>query len=207
MILHGYFRSSASYRVRIALNLKDLPHEHRYLQLRQSEQRSAAYLALNPQGFVPVLEEQGRVLTQSLAICEYLDELCPEPPLLPGDAWQRARIRGFSQVIACDIHPLQNLKILRRLAEIGQDETQVQDWARAAIGDGFDACERLIESLPGPFCFGEAPTLADVCLVPQLANARRFGVELRWPRLLAAESACMALDAFRRAAPEQQADA
>lgn len=201
-VLHGFSRSSASYRVRIALNLKGIAYQDVPYALREGEQRSPAYLALNPQGLVPTLEIDGRRLTQSLAICEYLDETRPAPPLLPADPLERARVRAFAQVIACDIHPVQNLKVLRRLRSLGQDEAGVTGWARQVIEEGFDACETLIADQAGPYCFGEAVSLADVFLVPQLANARRFGVTLRWPRLEAAERACQALDAFRKAAPQ-----
>lgn len=208
MRLHGYFRSTASYRVRIALNLKGVSYDQAFVQLREGEQRAPAFLARNPQGLVPALElDDGAVLTQSLAICEYLDERYPEPALLPSDAQRRARVRAFAQVIACDIHPVQNLKILSRLRELGANEDQITAWARTTIEEGLDACDRLIADQVGPFCFGEAVTLADLCLVPQLVNARRFGVELRWPRLTRIEAGCLDLPAFARAAPERQPDA
>jgi maleylpyruvate isomerase len=209
MKLHGYFRSSASYRVRIALNLKGLAAEHLPHHLRKGEQRDPAYLALNPQGLVPTLiDDAGHTLTQSLAIIEWLDETCPEPALLPSDALQRARARAFALAIACDIHPVQNLKVLARLRELGQAEDDVTGWAAWVNREGLAACETLIADQPGPFCFGAAPTLADVCLVPQLANARRFGVRVEdFPRLLAAETAALSLKAFADAAPERQIDA
>lgn len=207
LTLHGYFRSGATYRVRIVLNLKGLAYENRYLHLRRGQHNSMQYRAINPQGLVPTLEANGAVLSQSLAICEYLDEIHPEPPLLPADATLRARVRAFAQVIACDIHPLQNLKVLDRLRESGLAEEEVTSWAARVIADGLDACATLIAGQGGPFCFGDALTLADVCLVPQLVNARRFGVKLRWTRLLEVEAACLALEAFQRAAPESQADA
>jgi maleylpyruvate isomerase len=207
--LHGYFRSSASYRVRIALNIKGLAVEHRPHHLRKGEQRAPDYLALNPQGLVPALvDDEGHVLTQSLAIIEWLDEVWPQPPLLPSDAFARARIRAFSQAIACDIHPVQNLKVLARLRALHVGDEDVTAWAAWANREGLAACEALIRNEPGPFCFGEAPTLADICLVPQLANARRFGVDLEaFPRLLASEAAARALPAFADAAPERQIDA
>jgi len=209
MKLHGYFRSSASYRVRIALNLKGLRAEHLPHHLRKGEQRAPAFLAINPQGLVPALEtDAGEVLTQSLAIIEWLDEIHPEPPLLPKDALRRAKVRAFAQAIACEIHPVQNTKVLARLREVGLGEQQVTDWAAWVIREGFIACETLIANEPGPFCFGEAPTLADLCLVPQLANARRFGVDVAaFPRLLKAESAAKAVQAFADAAPDKQPDA
>jgi len=208
MRLNGYFRSTASQRVRIALNLKGIAYEQVSYHLRRGEQRSPDYLRLNPQGLVPSLElDGGSVLTQSLAICDYLDEVYPEPPLLPADPLARARVRAFAQVIACDIHPIQNLKILARLQSMGHSDAEVQNWAAAIIDEGLDACARLIARETGPFCFGGTPTLADICLVPQLVNARRFGVDLRWPRLIEAEGACLELDAFRRAAPGAQQDA
>jgi maleylpyruvate isomerase len=209
MRLHGYFRSSASYRVRIALNLKGLRAEHVAHHLRKGEQCAPAYLAINPQGLVPTLEDDaGEILTQSLAIIEWLDETHPEPPLLPKEPLRRAKVRAFALAIACDIHPVQNSKVLARLRQLGLPEEKVTDWAAWPIRDGFAACERLLASELGPFCFGEAPTIADLCLVPQLANARRFGVELSgFPKLLRAEAAAKALPAFADAAPERQADA
>ncbi|MGA7073780.1 MAG: maleylacetoacetate isomerase [Bradyrhizobium sp.] len=208
MKLHGYFRSSASYRVRIALNLKGLSAEHLSHHLRKGEQRAADYLAINPQGFVPTVQGDGANLTQSLAIIEWLDETHPEPPLLPKEPLRRARVRAFAQVIACDTHPIQNLKILARLRELGLPEEKVTEWAAWANREGLAACEKLIAAEAGPFCFGDAPTIADLCLVPQLGNARRFGVDVAvFPRLLKAEAAAKALKAFADAAPERQPDA
>ncbi|WP_316174641.1 MULTISPECIES: maleylacetoacetate isomerase [unclassified Bradyrhizobium] len=209
MKLHGYFRSSASYRVRIALNLKGLTVEHLPHHLRKGEQRAPAYLALNPQGLVPALEDDsGATLIQSLAIIEWLDETHPEPPLLPKDSLRRAQVRAFAQVLACDTHPVQNLKVLARLRELGLPEDKVTAWAGWANREGLAACEALIKHEPGPFCFGATPTLADLCLVPQLGNARRFGVDVAaFPRLLQAEAVAKALPAFADAAPERQPDA
>lgn len=209
MKLHGYFRSSAAYRVRIALNLKGLAAAHLPHHLRRGEQMASDYLALNPQGLVPTLEDDsGAVLTQSLAIIEWLDETHPAPPLLPMDALQRARARAFALAIACDIHPVQNLKVLSRLRQLGLPEEKVTEWAAWANREGLAACEKLVASEPGPFCFGEVPTIADLCLVPQLANARRFGVDVAvFPRLLAAEAAARAIPAFADAAPDRQPDA
>jgi maleylpyruvate isomerase len=208
MKLHGYFRSSASYRVRIALNLKGLGAEHLPHHLRKGEQRDPSYLAINPQGLVPTLQDQGTVITQSLAIIEWLEETHPTPPLLPRDPLRRAHVRAFAQVLACDTHPVQNLKVLARLRELGLPEEQVTGWAAWANREGLSACEALIANESGPFCFGDAPTMADLCLVPQLANARRFGVDVAvYPRLLKAEAAARNLKAFADAAPERQPDA
>jgi maleylpyruvate isomerase len=209
MKLHGYFRSSASYRVRIALNLKGLNADHLSHHLRKGEQRAPAFIAINPQGLVPALQDdEGGSLTQSLAIIEWLEETHPTPPLLPKDALRRARVRAFALAIACDIHPVQNLKVLARLRELGLAEEQVTGWAAWVNREGLAACEALVLDEPGPFCFGAAPTIADVCLVPQLFNARRFGVDVSaYPRLLQAEAAAMAMKAFTDAAPDRQPDA
>jgi maleylpyruvate isomerase len=209
MKLHGYFRSSAAYRVRIALNLKGLSAEHLPHHLRKGEQRDPAYLAINPQGLVPTLQDDaGAIITQSLAIIEWLDEIHPEPPLLPKNPLRRAKVRAFALALACDTHPVQNLKVLARLRELGLPEEQVTAWAAWANREGLAACERLIAGEAGPFCFGAAPTMADLCLVPQLGNARRFGVDVQaFPRLLEAEAAAKNLKAFADAAPERQPDA
>jgi maleylpyruvate isomerase len=208
MKLHGYFRSSAAYRVRIALNLKGLTADHLPHHLRKGEQRDPGYLAINPQGLVPTLDDGGVILTQSLAIIEWLDETCPEPPLLPKDPLRRAKVRAFAMALACDVHPVQNLKVLARLRQLGLPEEQVTEWAAWANREGLAACETLIASEAGPFCFGAAPTIADLCLIPQLANARRFGVALDgFPRLLQAETAAKAVKAFADAAPDRQPDA
>jgi maleylpyruvate isomerase len=209
MKLHGYFRSSASYRVRIALNLKGLSAEHLAYHLRKGEQCAPAYLAINPQGLVPALQDDaGETLTQSLAIIEWLDEIHPEPPLLPKEPLRRAKVRAFAMALACDTHPVQNLKVLARLRELGLPEEQVTGWAAWANREGLGACETLIKNEPGPFCFGAKPTIADLCLVPQLANARRFGVDVTaFPRLLQAEAATKGIKAFADAAPDRQPDA
>ena len=208
MRLHGYFRSSAAYRVRIALNLKGVSAEHAFRHLRKGEHRAADYLAMNPQGLVPTLElDNGALLTQSLAIVEWLDETHPTPALLPADPLQRARVRAVALAIACETHPLQNLRILGWVRELGGEEA-AQAWAKRVNAEGLAACEKLIANEPGPFCFGAQPTLADICIIPQLGNARRFGVDLSgFPRLLQAEAACKALQAFADAAPEKQGDA
>src|SRR6201746_2025099 len=208
MKLHGYFRSSASYRGRIALNLKGLTADHLPHHLRKGEQRDPDYLRINPQGLVPTLDDGGIILTQSLAIIEWLDETPPDPPVLPRDPLRRAKVRAFAMALACDTHPVQNLKVLARLRHLGLPEQQVTDWAAWANREGPAACETLIANEPGPFCFGAAPTIADLCLVPQLANARRFGVVLdAFPRLLLAETAAKAVKAFADAAPDRQPDA
>ncbi|MFC0386159.1 maleylacetoacetate isomerase [Muricoccus vinaceus] len=209
MKLHGYFRSSAAWRVRIALNLKGLPAEHAFRHLRRGEQRAPDYLCLNPQGLLPSLEtDDGAVLTQSVAICEWLEETRPEPPLLPGSPLDRARIRAFALAIACDIHPVQNLKVLARLRGMQVPEEEVTGWARSVIQEGLEACELLLAGGEGPFCFGPAPTLADICLMPQVGNARRFGCDLgALSRINAAVRACEAHPAFIEAAPERQGDA
>lgn len=207
MILYGYFRSTASWRVRIALGIKGIGVQHVSRHLRRGEQRDPAYLRINPQGFVPALVlDDGTALTQSLAICEYLDEVQPASPLLPTDAVGRARVRAAAQLIACDVHPLQNLNVLARIGAIG-GEVAASPWAADVITAGLDAFERLVEVSGGTFAFGDVVTLADVCLVPQLSNARRFGVPLVWPRILAVERSCSTLPAFEQAVPDRQADA
>ena len=209
MKLHGYFRSSAAYRVRIALNLKGLTAQHLPHHLRKGEQCAPAYLAINPQGLVPTLEDDaGTVLTQSLAIIEWLDESYPAPPLLPDDPLRRAKVRAFAMALACDVHPVQNLKVLARLRQLGLPEEKVTEWAAWANREGLSACEALIKGEQGPFCFGATPTVADLCLVPQLANARRFGVDIAaFPRLLEAEATASEIKAFADAAPDRQPDA
>ena len=209
LILHGFFRSGASWRVRIGLNLKGVVAEHRFLHLRRGEHRTADYLAINPQGLVPSLVTyDGTVIIQSLAILEWLDETVPQPAFLPASAPARARARAAALAIAADTHPLQNLGVLNALRGFGLDEARVTGWARQVNEAGLAACETLVADEPGPFCFGAVPGLADICVVPQLGNARRFGVDVsRFPRLLAAEAACRDLPAFAAAAPEAQADA
>jgi len=207
LVLHTYWRSTASWRVRIALALKRLDWQPQFHHLRKSEQSAPAYLAINPQGLVPALETAGTVLTQSLAICEYVEEMWPQPPLLPADPLARAHVRAFAQAIACDIHPVQNLRVLRMLRARGQDQAAIDGWAREVIESGLAACARLIGQIEGPFCFGHSVTLADLTLVPQMANARRFGARVDFPRLEAIDTACMALPAFAQTAPDRQQDA
>jgi maleylpyruvate isomerase len=187
--------------------LKGIAYTDAFHHLRRNEHNAPEYLALNPQGLLPTLETPKGVLTQSLAICEYLNETYPEPPLLPDEPLERAKARAFAQVIACDVHPLQNLKILARLRALGIDDEGVNEWARATITEGLDACATLIADRAARYCYGATPGLADICLVPQLVNARRFGVKSISPRLLAIEESCMALKEFATAAPDKQPDA
>lgn len=206
MKLYDYFRSGAAYRVRIALNLKGIDVEHISRHLRKGEQRDPAYLKINPQGLVPSLVlEDGTVLTQSLAIIDWLDETRPSPPLLPKDPIRRAKVRAFALAIACDTHPVQNLRVLQRVKSLGQDDTA---WARAINLEGLTAVNELIRNEKGPFCFGAEPTLADICLMPQVANARRFKADISGlTRLQEAIKACEAHKAFQDAEPEKQPDA
>jgi maleylpyruvate isomerase len=212
MKLYDYFRSSAAYRVRIALNVKGLAPERAFVHLRRNAQREDDYLALNPQGLVPaLLTDGGAVLAQSLAIIEYLEETHPSPPLLPGDAAARARVRGIALQIACDIHPLDNLRVLRYLLHtVGVTEEQKDAWYKYWIDVGLEALEIQLsrDAATGRFCHGDSPTLADVCLVPQLANARRVAMDLSpYPTLVRIEAACRALPAFAAAEPSRQPDA
>ncbi|MDR5866951.1 maleylacetoacetate isomerase [Halomonas koreensis] len=210
--LYGYFRSSAAYRVRIVLNLKGLDYDQAPVNLVRGEQRDDAYRARNPQGLVPSLvTDDGVSLTQSLAICEYLDERHPEPPLLPADPAGRARVRALAQLVACEIHPLDNLRVLKYLTgELGVDEATKMTWYRHWVHEGFAALEAMLsrEAGSGDFCHGDAPTLADACLVPQVFNAERFECDLdAYPRIRRIAANARALDAFRRAAPSEQPDA
>ena len=207
--LHGYFRSAAAWRVRIALALKNLPVEQVSQHLRRGEQRAPAFLKLNPQGLVPALVlDDGAVLTQSLAILEWLDEAFPDPPLLPPTLLERAHARAFALALAADTHPVQNLKVLERLRAAGWAEDAVQAWAAETNREGLAACEALLADQPGPYCFGAGPGIADICLVPQLGNGRRFGVDVgAFPKLLEIETRCMALPAFADAAPARQPNA
>lgn len=213
MKLYTFFRSSASYRVRIALNLKGLKYEQAPIHLRRGggEQLSAAYKAINPQALVPALEDGGKILTQSLAIIEYLEERYPQPPLLPRDPADKAVVRSMALIIACEIHPIQNLRVLQYVKrEYNQSDDQVNRWAQHWINLGLAALEQMIVAQPrrGKFCLGDTPTLADICLVPQLGNARRYGCDLSpHPAIIEIEKNCMALPAFADAAPEKQPDA
>jgi maleylpyruvate isomerase len=211
MKLYGYWRSSAAYRVRIGLNLKELPVEHEYVSLTGGEQRGDGYLAINPQGLVPTLIDGEVRLSQSLAILEYLDEVCPEPALLPADPIGRARVRQLAQVVACDIHPIDNLKVLNFLTgELGVSEEGRLTWYRHWVNQGLGALEGLVAHNPatGRFCHGDQPGLADLCLVPQLYNARRFDIDMsQYPTLRDIDAACQALDPFAKAAPDAQPDA
>lgn len=209
MILYEYSMSSASYRVRIALALKGIDATSVTKQLRRGEHRLKDFLHLNPQGFVPALElDDGQVLTQSLAIVEYLDEVYAQPPLLPASPVERARVRSMAQLIACDIHPLNNLRVLQYLeTPLAQAPGTREAWYRHWIEAGFAALEDLLgrDASRGRFCHGESPGLADLCLVPQVFNARRFSVDLTpYPQIVAIDAACRELAAFAGAAPDRQ---
>ncbi len=203
-VLYDYFRSSASYRVRIALNLKGLAYDSVPVSLLDNAQRAPEYLSKNPQGLVPALLDGEQLLTQSLAICEYLEETYPQPALLPNDAIGRARVRALALSIACDIHPLNNLRVLRRLeAQFAADQAGKDAWYQHWIQSGFEAFEQQIQSTHGQYCFGDTVTLADLALVPQVYNARRFNCDLSaYPTMRAIEQRCLTLDAFARAIPE-----
>ncbi|HYW91357.1 MAG TPA: maleylacetoacetate isomerase [Gammaproteobacteria bacterium] len=210
-VLHGYWRSSASYRVRIALNLKGLAYDYRPVHLVRGggEQHAQAFRARNPHGLVPVLEVDGHVLTQSLAIVEFLEERYPLPPLLPADPFRRAWIRGVADAIACEIHPLDNLRVLQYLTQtLGAAETAKNEWYRHWVHVGFRGIERELESMDEPFSLGDTPGLLEAFLVPQVYNARRFECDLSdYPRIRELDARCTPLAAFRDAAPENQPDA
>jgi maleylacetoacetate isomerase len=205
-ILYDYFRSSAAYRVRIALNLKGVEYESRQVDLRGDEQKSSEYRAINPQGLVPVLEIDGQRLTQSLAIINYLDIRFPVPPLIPVAAVERAHVVAMAMTIACDIHPLNNLRVLKYLKhELGRSQEEVDRWYAHWIREGLPALEAMAKPKAGKFLFGDVPTGADVCLVPQLYNARRFNVPIDdFPTLLRAEENANGLEAFAAAHPDRQ---
>jgi maleylacetoacetate isomerase len=211
MKLYTYFRSSAAFRARIALNLKGLQYQPLPKVFARREHLAPDYLALNPQGLIPALEIDGVVLSQSLAIIEFLDETYPAPPLLPADAIGRARVRSMALAIACDIHPLNNLRVLNYLrGPLGQDDTAVDAWYRHWIGEGFKGLEAQARaySEAGRHCYGDSVSMADICLVPQMFNARRFGTDLSaFPTLVAVNAHLESLPAFAAARPEVQPDA
>lgn len=209
LVLHNYWRSGTSYRTRIALNLKGLDYAQVTYDLRSGAHHDPAYRALNPQGLMPALEADGVVLTQSPAILEWLEERYPEPPLLPQAPNDRAIVRAMAALVACDIHPLNNLRVLTALKQdFAATPEQIKAWAQRWIGDGFAALEPMIARFGGDYAFGDAPTLADCCLVPQVYSAERFGVDLTpYPRVAAAVKAAQSLPAFAAAHPSRQPDA
>ena len=208
-VLHDYYRSSAAYRVRIALNLKGVEYDSRTVNLVDGEQRTAGYRALNPQGFVPMLEIDDHRLTQSLAIIAYLEATRSDPPLLPADPADQAHVRAMALTVACDIHPLNNLRVLKYLSGPLQQEQAARDkWYEHWVSEGFEALEAMATQRAGAFLFGNSPTLADVCLVPQMYNARRFDVPLEaYPTLVRADASACALPAFAAAHPDKQEQA
>ena len=211
MKLYNFFRSGTSHRLRIALNLKGLTYEYLPVDLRSEQHVGAEYKALNPQGLVPTLLVDGHAMTQSPAIIEWLEERYPDPALLPSDPDARARVRALAAIVGCDIHPVNNRRILESLRhDFKADETAINRWCATWISQGFDAIESLLAADPqrGDFCFGDAPTLADVYLVPQVESARRFKVDVgHWRRIQGIDDACRKLEAFRKAAPAAQPDA
>jgi maleylacetoacetate isomerase len=211
MRLYSYFRSGTSHRVRIALNLKGLAYETVPVHLLKGEQRQEAYRAVNPQGLVPMLEDGGTRVTQSLAIIEYLERVHPEPPLLPADPVGEARARSLALVVACEMHPLNNLRVLKYLSRtLGLDQAVRDAWSRHWMAEGFAALERRLAAEPetGRFCHGDRPTLADVCLVPQVVSSERWGTDLGpYPTVRRIHDACMELEPFVRAMPASQPDA
>jgi len=210
MKLYGYFRSSAAFRVRIALNLKRLGYETAPIHLLKNEQAAPAYREVNPQGLVPALDDSGSVLIQSLAIIEYLDETYPDPPLLPASAVDRARVRALADIVACDIHPIDNLRVLRYLRRpLGHDDAAIAAWFNHWIAEGFAALEGLLGADPrtGAFCHGDTPGLADIALVPQVVNSERYRLDLGpYPTIARIYRTCMELEPFRAAHPQHQPD-
>ena len=210
MKLFGYFRSSAAFRVRIALNLKGLTYEDAFIHLRRGDQRGADFLAVNPQGLVPALEIDEDTLIQSMAIAEYLEETHPQPPLLPVDPPGRARVRALAAIVACDIHPINNLRVLRYLSRpFGHDQAAIETWYNHWIATGFEAFERLLtgDRNTGEFCHGDRPGLADIALVPQIVNSERYRLDLSpYPTIARIYASCMNLDAFAAAHPNNQPD-
>jgi maleylacetoacetate isomerase len=208
--LYTYFRSSAAFRVRIALNLKGLAYEPTFIHLAKGAHRKPEYAGVYPQGLLPTLVDDGKALSQSLAIMEYLDETHPKPPLLPKDPVGRARVRSLSLLVACEIHPLNNLRTLQYLKrQLGQNEEQINSWYRHWVGDGLVKLEAdLSKDGTGKFCHGDSPTMADCCLVPQIFNAKRYNCDLApFPTVMRVFDACMKLEAFDRAQPSKQPDA
>jgi len=211
MKLYSYFRSSAAYRLRIALNLKCLAYEQVPISLLKDEQSQDSYAAINPQRLVPALDDGGELLTQSMAICEYLDETYPDPPLLPKNAPERARVRALSLAIACEIHPLNNLRVLKYLKHtLKQDDEQRNNWYRHWIAEGLAPVEKMLAASPrtGRFCHGDMPGLADIFLVPQIFNALRYECSLdAYPTIRRINDECLNLPAFAAAKPDAQPDA
>jgi maleylacetoacetate isomerase len=212
-VLYTYFRSSAAFRVRIACNLKGLKPEFRFVHLLKDggQQHSADYQMVNPQQLIPAIVHNGQTITQSLAIIEYLDEIAPEPPLMPPDPLGRARVRAMADAVACDIHPLSNLRVLQYLKrELGAGDEARLAWQRHWIGAGLDALQKLLafSTDTGAFCYGNTPTMADVFLIPQLFNARRIEMDITgWPMLARIESVALRFPAFESALPQNQPDA
>ncbi|KHF75489.1 Maleylacetoacetate isomerase [Acinetobacter sp. neg1] len=210
MKLYSFFRSGTSHRTRIILNLKGLNYEMEYVSLAKNEHHQSEFKALNPQGFVPVLDTGSERLLQSPAIIEWLEEQYPEPALLPKDALAKEKVRAIAALIGCDIHPLNNKRVLEHLRQLGLDESQVNAWCTRWIQDGFAALEHILEQDQnrGKFCYGNQPTIADAYLVPQVVSAQRFNLDLSaYPLIHEVYQHCMTLEAFQKAAPEQQADA
>jgi maleylacetoacetate isomerase len=210
MKLYGYFRSSAAFRLRIALNLKGLDYENASIHLRRGDQGQPGFRGVNPQGLVPALDIDGQTLIQSIPIIEYLDETHPEPPLLPSDPAGRARVRALAAIVACDIHPINNLRVLRYLQRpLGHDHAAIETWYNHWIVEGFAALERMLADNvhTGRFCHGDRPGLADIALAPQVVNSERYRLDLRpYPTIARIFETCMTLDAFAAAHPQQQPD-